>query len=190
MKQLFYLTCMLTLFACHTVKKTNTTTATHNDSTTVKKSVQVQTKSTDSTGRQKLLAAKQKKSSNEYKKTTTVKEYFGEEFDFEGEDTTTHAAQDSTKRKAVKAPGLRYRETVIEETGKGKQLENALTIEDNTAQIKDTASNVSTTDEKTNVSNGSESQATSTSKFSFLSLWWLWLLLVLIALALYYKFKL
>lgn len=192
MKQLFLLCCVALLCSCGITKKTTNNEKSNTDSTGNKSSIVTQVKKIEATDTAKTSSTTKKTTEGTYKKTTkTVREYFGDEFGFDVEDTATaHAVvrfqkidtadfplaakqTKTTDRKPI------YRETTtIEEEGAQKAVEDAAMLHEQTSKI---AASDSSNENKKQSSNVSASQETkATSKFDLSIVPW-WLLLLIIA---------
>lgn len=105
---------MMALLSCTTLKKNTSKAATKTDSAGKKLSVVTSVKNADSavTGTNKESSSN--KSENNYTRTTTIKEYFGDEFSFESSPSSIDTSHSLN-------PGiLKYRETTTTEAGNTK----------------------------------------------------------------------
>lgn len=216
MKQLLIFTCIVLLCSCNAIKKISNKTQTNTDSTVKRTSSIVDVKKKDTTGTTVTTTTNKKTSDSGYKKVTTVvREYYTDEFDFEGDKQTPQPTKENVQTQvtrvnaddyfapakpsankpakpsanaAAKQPALRMKETITtEETGIKKTVEEAAMLQDQTAQIKTVDSS---NNKGTQVSNTKSTQANeSSSKVSFSLLpWWLWLIIVIVlALFIYLK---
>jgi cobalamin biosynthesis Mg chelatase CobN len=199
MKQLLIICISLSLFSCNASKKATSATHATADSTGAKSSSVIEVRKKDSTGTNTATSTDKKTTEAGYKKTTTtVKEYFGDEFDFEG-DTAAKAgviswspSKDSAK---IKAPGKRQIRPIARETtttveeGNLKAIEEAAMLSNNTGKIQNSDSAFADHKETANKTTTQNSESTSKLSLSLLP-WWIWLLIVLaIVGVLYFKIR-
>jgi hypothetical protein len=138
------------LTSCGTMKKSFYKKTDRTDSVTNKTETKVDVKKKDSTGSEVTQTNQVKTSDSGYTKTTVIKEYWGDEFDFAGTDTTeagkdfpepdkpqvdpkdyeptanagNKPGKDPGKKQIGNSKKLLYRETTIKETGTVKKTED------------------------------------------------------------------
>jgi cobalamin biosynthesis Mg chelatase CobN len=212
MKQFLILICIAVLCSCNAFKKISNKTQSNTDSTGAKSSFYVDVKKKDTTGTTITTTTNKKTSDSGYKKTTTiVREYYTDEFDFEGNNETKKPAKDSLQTKVIKVspddyfapanhlakhstnaaakqPGLRMKETITtEETGNKKTVEDAAMLQDQTAEIKTVDNSSHKFTQVSTIKSSQEKESSSKVSFSLLP-WWLWLIIVIVlALFIYLK---
>lgn len=134
MKQLLTILCVAFIFtSCSTLKKTISRQNSTTDSIGAKSSATIYIKKSDSSGIAIHNSTEKKTTDSGYTKTTVVKEYYSDEFDFTAEDKASDTTKNSNPQdrtpvnekdfKPQKHPNrsggkLLYKETTITETGK------------------------------------------------------------------------
>lgn len=195
MKYLLVLLSFAALCSCNLTKKATTKTQTNADSTGTKSSSLVDVKKKDTAGAIVTTTTNKKVSNSGYDKTTTVEEYFSDEFGFDAKDPKKATAKDTGSQKSIvthsgaenPAGKLLYRKTTIQEKGVVKTTENDSTAQTQTANAKSVDSSNHANMQTATVTNTQVKEKDSKLNLSIFP-WWLWLIIVAaIAAAIYFK---
>jgi len=183
MKQLLTIFLIAFFFcSCSAIKKTTNKTQTNSDSTGSKSSVLVDIKKKDSVGTGVVKTTETKASDNTYTKTTTTKEYYTDEFDFEGSvDTSNGNAHTGTTiapndyfpykkpQDKTKNPGkLLYKETTTKEVGTLQTKENKEQLSKQKSDVHEVDNKTKKEDQKTQASKEENKVNKSKDVFRFL----------------------
>lgn len=195
---------MVSLCSCHVMKKTNHTNKTNVEVVTKTKSSDVDVKKNDSTGTNTTRTTGEATSQSGYTKTTTtVREYFSDEF---GEPDTQATKKDTGRIHFYYAAGPNFRvDTILRANNepKLKLRETITTFEtgfkndsNSFAGLTETAGKISASDSINKSSEATNETKTTqasedNSKFSLSFLpWWLWLIVGLMVLGYFFiRFK-
>lgn len=193
MKQLFTLLCIALLCSCGASKKTTNKTETNTDSTGTKSSLVVDVKKKEANRNTTSQATEKTQTEGSYKKTTTtVREYYSDEFEFEGSDETRSSTLEHVEvvaaKPSAKKPGLKMKETTTTvEEGIQKQIKDAAMLEEKSGKIAGVDSSARDEKQGSQVSTNQETKGSNRANITLLP-WWA-ILLLIIGLALFIGIK-